>query len=585
MAQHNLNYALQNYSPVDGLPQSQINAMVEDHNGYVWIGTEGGGLARFDGREFKVYTTLDGLLTNFVNGLHIDQDQNLWILHARGMTRFDGLRFEKFQLPRSEYPQHLKRICRTSDTLFVFSITGNVSKIHSDSVYYWNKPLSKDFVVVQALQAPGDRIFCLSRDNRMIVIAGKKRFFINVAPDTKLFNLFAHDQDVWVRSDKGTFKVNLQKRSLDHVSLRMDRFVLSYDRKENVFWTRDMNALFREEVNEGGVAVKRDTVLKDTGINQVLHDAEGNTWFASDGRGVFKYFAQDFTRCTADPLRVVMGVLEDVDGALWIGSMAKGLWKIHKGKTIAYMDKKRANRNGICCLALDVNKTLWVGTTDGLGKYDRANDAFTWFTTEDGLSSNRVFNITCDPAGGLWLGTDNGVNHFDGKQFVTYSTTQGLSAKWIRASCYSSYHHTVFLGHEFGVDALVGKRARKIPIAELENTMVLSIHPFRDSLLLLGTGGSGVCIVDPARSKRTTLTTHQGLTSDFVYFAAADEEDNIWVGTEKGITRVRVNDNLEIVENLHYDDSNGLKGLETNQNAFYFGKERKYFGLIDGVYE
>ncbi len=55
-------YSLRNYTAVDGLPQSQVLAMLEDRNGYLWVGTQGGGLARFDGREFTVYSTKDGLL-------------------------------------------------------------------------------------------------------------------------------------------------------------------------------------------------------------------------------------------------------------------------------------------------------------------------------------------------------------------------------------------------------------------------------------------------------------------------------------------------------------------------------------------
>src|SRR5690349_5023092 len=72
-------YTMRNYKAVDGLPQSQVSAMVEDQNGYLWIGTMGGGLARFDGREFKVYTTLDGLLSNTINSMQIDSHQNIWM--------------------------------------------------------------------------------------------------------------------------------------------------------------------------------------------------------------------------------------------------------------------------------------------------------------------------------------------------------------------------------------------------------------------------------------------------------------------------------------------------------------------------
>ena len=91
------DFALRNYTAIHGLPQSQINSIVEDDNGYLWMGTTGGGLTRFDGQEFKVYTTLDGLLSNIIYHITIDDQKNLWIVHPRGITRFDGVTFKKFQ--------------------------------------------------------------------------------------------------------------------------------------------------------------------------------------------------------------------------------------------------------------------------------------------------------------------------------------------------------------------------------------------------------------------------------------------------------------------------------------------------------
>src|SRR5688572_23201587 len=135
------NYSLRNYKAVDGLPQSQVDIMLEDANGYLWIGTHGGGLARFDGRDFKVYTTLDGLLSNIVTYLKLDSKQNLWIVHPRGLTRFDGISFKKFQ--QDGLPTNAKRVRRAfeiGDTLFLITAPGNLGKIYKDSVYYWNKP-------------------------------------------------------------------------------------------------------------------------------------------------------------------------------------------------------------------------------------------------------------------------------------------------------------------------------------------------------------------------------------------------------------------------------------------------------------
>src|SRR5688572_22765295 len=142
------SYSIRNYKAIDGLPQSQVNIMLEDKNGYLWIGTEGGGLARFDGREFKVYTTLDGLLSNIVMFLKLDQQQNLWIIHPRGITKFVGISFKKFQQPGG--PSNAKKMRKgfeLKDTLFFISAPGYIGKIHKDSVYYWSKPIRKNVLV------------------------------------------------------------------------------------------------------------------------------------------------------------------------------------------------------------------------------------------------------------------------------------------------------------------------------------------------------------------------------------------------------------------------------------------------------
>jgi signal transduction histidine kinase len=143
----------------------------------------------------------------------------------------------------------------------------------------------------------------------------------------------------------------------------------------------------------------------------------------------------------------------------------------------------------------------------------------------------------------------------------------------------------LFVGNEFGVSTIANGRVSLISLPGLENTSVTSIQNYQDSLLLIGSGGAGIAVFNPRTHHRRILTTHHGLASDFVYFVAPDNRNYIWIGTEKGITRIKLNRQFEITENLHYDYDNGLSGVETNPNAFYLGMDAKYFGLIDGLYQ
>ena len=68
------NSQLQNFNTKEGLPQSQVYDLVQDSIGYLWVATQGGGLARFDGHEFTVFNEKKGLQSNFVNSLLVSND-------------------------------------------------------------------------------------------------------------------------------------------------------------------------------------------------------------------------------------------------------------------------------------------------------------------------------------------------------------------------------------------------------------------------------------------------------------------------------------------------------------------------------
>ena len=580
-------YSMRNYKAIDGLPQSQVNIMLEDKNGYLWIGTHGGGLARFDGRQFKVYTTLDGLLSNIVTYLKLDSKENLWIIHPRGMSKFDGVSFKTFNQPGS--PVNAKRMRRAfelKDTLFFVSSPGNLGKIHHDSVYYWSKPIKGDQVVAYCHLNPDrsvllyvtDKAFHVKSEDGEYQFSHKDRF-------NKLYGIFNHKNKVWLTTDKGRFTIDFEKRDFVPASLSIENHILYPDTINEVFWTRDRNVIMKEKLLPDGT-MKVDTVMRDVEINQVLVDSEGNTWFATHGMGLYKYFIQDFDRISPDELNVVMAIHRDSEGATWIGSMSKGLWKIEDGRVKSYFDRKHSYRNEVHAIAESSDNTIWVGTTYGLGKYNRRSDSFTWFTRADGLSSSAIVNIQFDETGSMYVGTFNaGMNYYDGKTFRHITTQQGLSSDNISASHYAPFYRKLFIGNEFGVTTVDKGVVTPISIPEIENAGILCIQSFRDSLILLGSGGGGVGIYNPETRFKRIISTHHGLPSDFIYFVAEDPDGFLWIGTEKGITRLKLNLDLEIVENLHYDYDNGLTGVETNQNAFYLGNDYKLFGLIDGLYQ
>ena len=80
--------------------------------------------------------------------------------------------------------------------------------------------------------------------------------------------------------------------------------------------------------------------------------------------------------------------------------------------------------NNVYAIATDAQSNIWIGTNDGLSKYDGS----TWvtYTAPDYLGSNEVTSIAKDTDGNMWFGTYGGVSKYDGADWIIYTTTDGL---------------------------------------------------------------------------------------------------------------------------------------------------------------
>lgn len=578
-------YSLRRYTALDGLPQSQVNMVLEDRNGYLWIGTHGGGLARFDGREFKVYTTRDGLLSNIVHYLKLDSQQNLWIVHPRGITRFDGTSFKAFK-PVGP-PTALRRVRRAfevRDSMFFVTSQGLVGKIHKDSMYYWNESVRKDKIIQYTHLLPNRDVALYLNDSSFVIRTPTGDRVVKHKKDFNyLANVFNMGDDTWMLTDKGYFRFDYHDLKFIPDTLSITRPVLQYDPVQKSFWTRYDDRLLKEYWQNG--LHKVDTVLKEVGITQVFLDSEGNTWFGSSGNGLYKYFVQDFDRCSSDNLSSVFSINEDKDGATWIGSGTKGIWKMGKGGIKNYMINNSTDEN-VASIELNAKGDIWVGASSALGHYLPDKDQFKWYTRIDGLPGPGVSQINFDKNGLLWFATNGGgVGYYniDTKKFGAVSVDRGLPSRMVLSLRYMPHNDLMYAGTDLGLSVIKDNKATTLSLKEIENTGVFSLSVFRKKYLLVGSGGAGVMVYNVETGAKKMFDTTVGLPSDFIYFVAPDLEDQIWIGTEKGISKMKLSDGLEMTELLNFGYDNGLAGVETNQNAYYLGKD-KYFGMIDGVY-
>ena len=111
------NRQLRAFTLEDGLPQSQVYAIVQDNKGYLWLGTQGGGLARFDGNDFKVFNEKSGLRSNYINSLFTTKG-NLYIGTKQGLSIKHREKFVNIETPE------VNKICQINDQVMVLTKQG-----------------------------------------------------------------------------------------------------------------------------------------------------------------------------------------------------------------------------------------------------------------------------------------------------------------------------------------------------------------------------------------------------------------------------------------------------------------------------
>lgn len=241
------------------------------------------------------------------------------------------------------------------------------------------------------------------------------------------------------------------------------------------------------------------------------------------------------------PLNSVTCVLQTRDGYLWIGT-PNGLARFDgvRFTTFRVADGVGLRSNRILCLFESANGALWIGTEEG-GLTSHQQGKFTTFTTQDGLSSDIILCLGEDRNGALWAGTDSGLNRRADGRFTTFFKTDGLPDD--RVTAISSRGNAVMVfatGNglcEFRGDLLVPFESS---LAGLARTNLNSMLEDRQGALWLA-GGNGLVRTRVLGGGDRSSTP---VNSSNVTVLIQRRSGEIWFGSESGeLGRVVGNEN------------------------------------------
>ncbi|MCD6067069.1 MAG: rsbU 6 [Bacteroidetes bacterium] len=592
------------------LSNNDILTIYEDKSGTLWIGTNGGGLEEYDPalNKFKHHQNAPGnnnsLPNNIVRCIYEDKQFNLWIGTEYGLARYDR-KTEKFV--NYHYDEKNKNSL-SGNSVYAITESGNgmlwigtqdgglssfVPNLNQFQFYdvppeflykgkmeYMNQyrkrinslfPLA-DGTMLVGTGGGGLGVFDLKTSKynsfTMFVSADSPEI---IAENNRIWSIAkSRSDEVWIAAFGGGLiqydiktgnYVLHQKQKDDITSLNSnDVYNVFVDSEDNV-WCGTQNggvnvffrysAKFRHYETSGHSEIP----LANKFIFAILQDRNGLVWLGTDGGGVISLDLKKNVSVPRNEIinngkdKWVLSLLEDADGDIWAGTYGSGLYHYNSksAKTESLLDNDPAFAT-ILCLYESKNGDIWIGTFGGgLFNYNKYAKSLTRYTSENGLPNDVVYSVFEDSKNNLWIGTEGG----------------GACMKKVSDMNTASKAFTYF--------------AKKDPQHTLSSDKVFCFYEDKAQNIWIGTS-NGLNKVENSSGNILSYHESEGLPNGNIYGIVPDAKGNLWMTTNKGLSRFNPNvENIEGSAFKNFDLKDGLQGMEFNQGAYYKAKNGDIF--------
>jgi len=600
-------YLFKNFNIEDGLAQSQVRSIFQDSRGYVWIGTLGGGVSKYNGLEFINFNKKDGLGNNNILSINEDRTGHLWFGTYQGACRHDGKNFINITTEDGLVHNSIMSILEDHKGNLWFGTGGGISQYDG---FTFTNFTEKDGLInntVRVIIEDHEGSLWLGTEGGVCKYDGKT-FTPFVGKDGLSENtvgsiLEDREGNLWFGTDRGVYKYD--GKNFTHLT---ERDGLCDDTVVSILEDHEGNLWFG---TDGGISqydgftftnfTERDG-LSSNSVWSMIEDREGNLWIGTYRGGIDKYRKSPFTQFTTKnglTDNIVRSIVEDKKGNLWFGTYKGGVSEFD-GKVFTGLSATDGLvDNFVLTILEDRAGNLWFGTYRGVSKYD--GRSFINFTEKDGLCDNLVRSIIEDKIGNIWFGTDSGgICKFDGVSFTNFSTKDGLNDDEIM-TIFEDQRGNIWIGSRRGINIFNGENF--VDFTEkhglLEEEPVFAIIEDQKGNIWFGVYGEGIVRYTPAHQTPEkpgendesggsfqAFSSKDGLYDDTVISMSLDEDGNLWIGTEKGISRLNVRqyDETGRIEFKNYGKEEGFIGIECIHNAiFRDSKGNMWFGTLRGA--
>lgn len=482
---------------------SQINCIMKDSRGYIWVGTQYG-MARYDGFRFSPLLHINGVSTslpnNTVDDIQEDRNGKLWVHTTLGYCVYDNYS-ETFDTDLHNYLGDFN-IQGSPDLVYIDNEKNLWITIAGKGLYKIDSKTNKTTFLPYGKRLHNNNITSIVRYGSQVIVNFSDGFIISLDAyklrqqwqtdfvqkhydgASEKFTTYVDDRgDFWVTADRGTFVYGSGKKK----------------------WYSDVREFFSDLGYK--LPFSEEMLIKD-----VTSDHSHHLWIATEHMGLLMFSHKDlsarqFLYNRLDPNSVPDNTIQclyaDPFDGLWIGSYKNGL-AYYSPSEIKF---DLIDLGDICSITQDNDGLLWCcSNDDGIITYNlRTKERRTISNKESGLGSNTVVCSLTASDGSLWFGTYNGgMAHYKNGTWTVWRANDGSG---------------------------------------LLNDNVWALAQIPDGSIAVGTLGSGVQILDPVTNKFTETynSKNSNIKSDYISSMALCRDGRLIVSHSDGFTFIDFN--------------------------------------------
>ena len=590
----------------DGLSNSNVQSILKDSQGFLWIGTESG-LNRYDGYGFKVYTmdpeSVNALRTDNILGLEEDGLGNIWIS--------SGYSYMVYKRDKDCFMTDIPALLQKIGILVDRNYKVHVDKQHDLWVLSEQKVFCYDTrkktlnvfgvkqrvgeVVTIELSDDGESLYSILRPGILWQIdkyTGRQTFvelhdFFDPEVIDQYKNVYLDSRrGIWLYSDKSDqiyYRRNPEsawKKLFLHSAVKTQSDVvldLLDDENGHIWIGTDHKGLFIYDRSDETLTnllhnSGRNSSVASNNIGCLYRDNNGIIWMGHNKNGISYYHDSfhKFMNIDNPWCKDVSVIMEDRLGHVWLGTDGNGLYRKGNARE-SKIEKLPMPDNAIVSLLEDRSGRVWIGTyLNGLFCYE--NGKFSHFTKENSLlAANDIWSLKEDYRGNLWIGTLGGgiqcfhvtgagldsllmVNkdvgyaldmYYDGGDKLYVGTTFGLAVVDI-----TNGSHITYMGNY---------RWNQL----YKQMLITNVCKDKNDMIWLG-HAHGLTVWDLRKDTLYYIDKKSGLCDPIVRGIVADGHGKIWLTTSNGLSVLTAKRNTQGIVKITCRNFTSRDGLKTN---------------------